>query len=117
MYSGIVQKGGGQAGSVYNMPTANIFIHESQHEFGVYAAIAEFDGRRREAISCLRQNQKNELILESHLFDFEGDLYDEELNIELLEKLSDLVPFESIDQMREKMQNDLRLAKQFFDVD
>ena len=96
------------------MPTANIILEKIEHDVGVYASIVLFDGRRREAISCLRRNQKNELVLESHLFDFEGDLYDEELHIILFAKLSELVPFESIEQMTKKMKNDVRLAKQWF---
>ncbi len=51
------------------------------------------------------------LLLEAHLFDFEGDLYGHRLEVEFVKKLRDEANFEDIDDLVVQMQEDERQAR------
>jgi len=51
------------------------------------------------------------MLLEAHLFDFEGDLYGERLEVEFVKKLRDETNFEDIDDLVVQMQEDERQAR------
>jgi riboflavin kinase/FMN adenylyltransferase len=53
-----------------------------------------------------------EPVLEAHLFDFAGDLYGREIEIELVAKLRDEVRFESLDALVVQMRRDAEAARQ-----
>jgi riboflavin kinase / FMN adenylyltransferase len=50
-------------------------------------------------------------LLEAHLFDFSGDLYGRELEVQFVEKLRDEVHFASLDALVEQMHRDARDAR------
>jgi riboflavin kinase/FMN adenylyltransferase len=52
-----------------------------------------------------------EPLLESHLFDFDGDLYGRVLEVEFVAKLRDEVKFESLSALVAQMQRDAALAR------
>ena len=52
-----------------------------------------------------------EPLLEAHLFDFEGDLYGRELEVEFVAKLRDELRFEGLDPMVEQMHADAAAAR------
>ena len=49
-----------------------------------------------------------------HLFDFESDLYGLRLEVGLLKKIRDEEYFESLDSLVVKMQEDEKLAREYF---
>ncbi len=48
--------------------------------------------------------------LEAHLFDFEGDLYGEWVQIEWVRRLRDVRRFASVEQLRQQLERDRGLA-------
>ena len=52
-----------------------------------------------------------EILLEVHLFDFDGDLYGREIEVEFVAKLRDEVKFDSLDEMIVQMQLDAAEAR------
>ena len=53
-----------------------------------------------------------EPLLEVHVFDFSGDLYGREIEVEFVAKLRDEVKFDSLDALTVQMQSDAALARE-----
>lgn len=51
---------------------------------------------------------------EVHLFGFFGDLYGQILEVEILQLVSSHIPWESEEQMKAKVANDVQLAEDYF---
>jgi riboflavin kinase/FMN adenylyltransferase len=54
------------------------------------------------------------LTLETHVFDWHGDLYNQHLRVELLHRIRAEQRFESIDALRTQITADCQAARQFF---
>jgi riboflavin kinase/FMN adenylyltransferase len=52
-----------------------------------------------------------ELLLEVHFFDFDGDLYGQRLEVQFVAKLRDERGFERIEDLVEQMQRDEQTAR------
>jgi riboflavin kinase / FMN adenylyltransferase len=52
-----------------------------------------------------------ELLLEAHVFDFEGDLYGREIEVEFVARLRDEVKFDSVEAMVDQMHRDAAEAR------
>jgi len=50
-------------------------------------------------------------LLEAHVFDFDGDLYGRELEVEFVAKLRDEARFESLEALVEQMHRDAQDAR------
>lgn len=113
MVQGIVKKGQGKAKQTYGLATANVTLDEALDlPLGVYSAEVEvLDGAMYPAIVCWSVDTESQPKFEVHLFGFTGDLYDQELMVEVGKKVSDIVPFVNEDAMREKIQDDVVKAK------
>lgn len=55
-------------------------------------------------------------LLEVHLLNFSGDLYGQRLNVEFLRKVRDVEKFDNLDALTVAMNQDIQIAKQFFDL-
>jgi riboflavin kinase/FMN adenylyltransferase len=53
----------------------------------------------------------NEPLLEAHLFDYDGDLYGREIEVEFVEKLREEERFDSLDALVEQMRRDAAAAR------
>jgi riboflavin kinase/FMN adenylyltransferase len=105
---------GAQIGRTLGVPTANLRVGaELGHlSFGVYAGQA-LD--RPAAISLgVRPTFGDDLepLLEAHILDFDGDLYGQQLVVELLAYLRGEVRFASVDDLRRQMASDLDSARE-----
>ena len=87
---------GDQRGGTLGFPTANLAIEPRLlvPAFGIYAGAA-LDGRAAVSIGVNPHYGGSERRIEAFLLDFEGDLYGQELRIELWERLRDERAFES----------------------
>lgn len=106
---GIVEKGEGVAGKVFDTPTANITT-QTQIPEGIYVGHAYVDAVQHNALICIRQNKPTEI----HLLDWDGNLYGKHVECRLVERISPIIPWESEAQMREKIQQDVVLARAWF---
>lgn len=79
-------------------PTANIYIGNAVKE-GVYAARA----LGRDAMANVKDG-----LLEVHIFDFEGDLYGQELDVELTKFIRPERTFATTEELRRAIENDKR---------
>lgn len=58
----------------------------------------------------------DEPLLEAHLFDFDGDLYGREIEVEFVEKLRDEARFSSLDALVDQMHRDAAAARRLLDA-
>jgi riboflavin kinase / FMN adenylyltransferase len=103
---------GERRGRTIGVPTINLGDIPPQKLLppdGVYAVRVEWRGGR--AGGMMNQGarptfQDGRRTLEAHLFDFEGDLYDEWVRVEWLERLRDVQSFSSIDALKQQLDRD-----------
>jgi riboflavin kinase/FMN adenylyltransferase len=53
------------------------------------------------------------LLLEVHVFDFNGDLYGKHVHVEFLQKIRDEQKFESLDALKAQIALDIKVARNF----
>lgn len=82
-YKGTVQKGKRLATKL-GFPTINISLEDGEKLSGIFAAKVFVDGKEYNAAAYVHKRRHT---LEAHLFDFTGDLYGKEVEIELLKKM------------------------------
>ena len=113
---GIVQKGR-QQGKKIGFPTCNIDIKDYVIAMpGVYAVKVKRKNSNKslKAIANLGYrptfNQKK-ILLEVHIFNFSGNLYNKYLSIEFTKFIRKEKKFKNVNQLRKQIQSDLKIAK------
>ncbi|MFZ2682199.1 MAG: riboflavin kinase [Patescibacteria group bacterium] len=110
---GKVVKGQGFATLAFGLPTANLEVEEYiDLEPGAYVGIASVNKTKYDAVMYAGVVGSDKF--EVHLFDFSGDLYGQQLEVEILELISAHVPWVSEQQMKAKVAADVALAKDYF---
>ena len=113
---GIVQKGR-QQGKKIGFPTCNIDIKDYVIALpGVYAVKVYKKNSKKplKAIANLGYrptfNQKK-ILLEVHIFNFSGNLYNKYLSVEFTKFIRKEKKFNNVNQLKRQIQSDLRMAK------
>lgn len=114
-HRGIVQKGK-QIGRTLNYPTANLPMPaESALRHGIYAVRAKLaDGTLHDGVASYGRRptfDNGEALLETFIFDFKGDLYDQELAIYLHGWIRGEEKFDSVEALIEQMDKDSAEAR------
>ncbi|MBD5343211.1 MAG: riboflavin biosynthesis protein RibF [Bacteroides sp.] len=105
---------GRQIGRTIGFPTANIQPSEANAlmpPIGVYAG--EVDGRPA-VINIGRRptvNNGNDVTIEVHILDFQGDLYGRHLRVEFLRRLRPEMKFSGFDELKAQIQKDIDNAR------
>ena len=114
---GIVQKGR-QQGKKIGFPTCNIDIKDHVIAMpGVYAVKVKRKNSNKSLMAIANLgfrptfNQKK-ILLEVHIFNFSGNLYNKYLSIEFTKFIRKEKKFKNIDQLKKQIQKDLKIAKQ-----
>lgn len=100
---------GAQLGRKMGFPTANIDARNINIDNGVYFSRVEIDGKRFKAMSNIGFRPSVDgrtRLLETHIFDFEGDLYGKTISVDLICKIRDEQRFNSIDALRNQLATD-----------
>jgi riboflavin kinase/FMN adenylyltransferase len=115
---GIVIKGN-QLGRTLGFPTANLFIEEEELLIplkGVYATYTEVDQVLYPSVTSIGYrptvNASATLQIESHLFDFNNNLYGKHLTIHFVNYLRDELKFDSLEDLVKQMHIDATQARQ-----
>ena len=105
---------GRKIGRALGFPTANMSLEGYQDvERGVYRSTVDIDGVRYRAMSNVGVRPSvggKELLLETHVIGFSGDLYGRKLRVTLVEKLRDEKRFSSISDLKEQLQRDYAIC-------
>jgi riboflavin kinase/FMN adenylyltransferase len=108
---------GAQLGRTLGFATANIAMHRRRAPLSGIFAVRVNDGaalRGWPGVASLGTRPQVggvEPLLETHLFDFSGDLYGREIEVEFVAKLRDEQRFESLDAMIAQMHRDAAEAR------
>lgn len=100
---------GRKIGRALGFPTANMELVGYDIERGVYRSSVVIDGVRYRAMSNVGMRPSvggKEVLLETHVIGYAGDLYGRRLRIVLEEKLRDEKRFSSIGDLKEQLQRD-----------
>ncbi|MDP2230057.1 bifunctional riboflavin kinase/FAD synthetase [Methylotenera sp.] len=107
---------GAKRGRQLGFPTANVHMrHERPALTGVYAV--KLDGLNSVANLGVRPTIAgvSKLMLEVHVLDFNGNLYDKHVHVEFLHKIRDEMKFDGLDALKAQIKNDVAVARDFFD--
>lgn len=113
--SGTVQKGQ-QLGRTIGFPTANLDVADVQlPPLGVWAVTTVLpNGERVQAVANLGTRptlQQQTPLLEVHLLDWKGELYDTYIDVEFIEFIRKEQAFTSLEALRAQIHLDAKLAK------
>jgi riboflavin kinase/FMN adenylyltransferase len=97
-------------------PTVNIIPNESLvlPKSGVYLTQVLFDGEYKYGITNIGLRptvDTNILCAETHIFDFDGDIYGKKITVEFLEFIRREMKFPSVDDMAKQAKTDIITAK------
>ncbi|MEN1681957.1 MAG: bifunctional riboflavin kinase/FAD synthetase [Planctomycetota bacterium] len=111
---GLVTHGAGRGGKL-GFPTANLEgIDTLLPAHGVYAGLAVIDGAGRPAAVHVGPNPtfgEEFTKVEVHVIDYEQALYGQTLEVDFLERMRDIRPFESVDQLLVQLRQDVAKAE------
>lgn len=113
MFGGIVVHGDG-LGKGLGYPTANLNIapRATKCKDGVYAAKAYLHKKQYKAALIIQEEVKK---VEAYLFDYEGgDFYGLYMEIEPVQKVSEIEAYESEKGLVQKIEKDIELIRQIF---
>lgn len=108
---GQVVTGAGRGKSL-GFPTANVDIDPQQllPPDGVYATRAYIDGKTHQSVTNIGNNptfNDRKRSVETYLLDFQGNLYGQELKIDVVERLRSEKKFNSIEELKKQMTADV----------
>lgn len=116
-FGGPVVRGMGRGRDMLGFATANIEAPSPDKllpKEGVYAVRARVRGERLDGVLHLGPRpvfQDSPPSIEVHLFDFDGDLYGEEVRLEFCRRLRDIHAFSSVERLIEAIREDCDAAR------
>jgi riboflavin kinase/FMN adenylyltransferase len=117
---GRVIKGAGR-GRQIGFPTANIEVDFSRMvpSFGVYSTLCKYKGGLYKSITNIGQNPtfniEEGLNIETNIFDFNEDIYGEEIEILFFEKIRNEHKFSSVNELIKQIKADVEKRKSLDD--
>lgn len=114
---GEVQRGKQRGGAEIGFPTANLKLSEEDlcPKKGVYVTQVLYGGKMYGSVTNIGYNPtfgENELVVETHIFDFNKDIYGQPIRLNLLRYLRGEMKFNSIEELSAQIQKDVATAKQ-----
>ncbi|MDO4912313.1 MAG: bifunctional riboflavin kinase/FAD synthetase [Lactobacillus sp.] len=101
-------------------PTLNLSWNQKKllPKIGVYATLIKYNGKTYQAMTSIGSNptvtDKKTLFIESYLFDFDEDIYGEEITVEFLHFMRGQIKFSSLDGLKERLKLDEVEIKNYF---
>ena len=118
-FKGRVEKGKG-IGRKMGYPTANVDIDDEKYipKLGVYACLIAIDDKKYQGICNLGVNPSidnlNKARLEVNIFDFDDDIYDKNIKIELIHFLREEIKFKEYQELVNEIKKDEEIIKSYF---
>lgn len=109
---------GNKIGRTIGFPTSNILIDDSMvtPSHGVYITHCLYNGVRHKSVTnvglkpTIGDNKKN---IETHIFDFDKEIYGKEIKVEFIEKIRPEIKFNSIEELSAQITRDCLTAKAY----
>ena len=94
-------------------PTANIPYINNSMDATVFISTIKYNGKIYKGATFYNK-QRN--ILESHILDFNEDIYDKEIEVCLIKKVRDKMKFKSKEEAEKQLMQDVENAKKYFNL-
>jgi riboflavin kinase/FMN adenylyltransferase len=113
---------GDKRGRQLGFPTANLLPDADLclPKKGVYLSSATVEGRTFASITNVGTRPtfkgSGHLSVETHLLNFDGDLYGKQLSVEFRDRIRDEMRFEGVGQLVQQIQADIEIAKSRLDI-
>lgn len=107
---------GSHLGKTIGFPTANIKKNNILlPKNGVYATKTQIDGKEYLSMTNIGHNptfnHNNDVIIETNIFDYDGDLYEKEITILFYSKIREEKKFASVDELKEELKKNQDFVK------
>jgi riboflavin kinase/FMN adenylyltransferase len=112
---------GDKRGAELGFPTANLEAKPEQAlpADGVYTSRAFIDDLAYPAMTNIGRHPTfggNKRLVEVYLLDYRGDLYGQELNVEIIERLRDEIKFDSPEELKKQIAQDVKRGKATLEI-
>jgi riboflavin kinase/FMN adenylyltransferase len=108
-------EGGDRRGRTIGFPTANVSLEGYlEPALGVYAVRVEVDGRKYGGVANFGRRptfDKKDVLLEVHIFDFEGDIYGQPIVVSFISFLRPEMKFAGLDALKAQIARDSEAAR------
>ena len=111
MLTGTIKKGKG-LGKQFGFPTANLHIPENYKlipKNGAYVVKSTLNGKKYFGMMNIGYNPTvsgTEKSIEVNFFEFDGNLYDQKIQVKILHRIRDEHKFNSVEELREQLKKD-----------
>ena len=104
-----------QNGRKMGIPTANVDydVNMALPEEGVYAGITYVRGKRLKCVVNVGKNLTfgaRKLTVESHILNFDEDIYGEYIRVSFAKKLRGVIKFDGVDKLIEQIHHDMEVT-------
>lgn len=112
---------GNKIGRTLDFPTINQEITKGYilPLFGVYITRTKIDGKWHNSISNIGVKptfeERSAPLIETNILDFEGDIYGQVVEVELICFLRPERKFESVDELKRQVKSDINKTREFFE--
>lgn len=111
---GVVEKGF-QNGRKMGIPTANIDydVNMALPKEGVYAGITYVGGKRLKSVINVGKNLTfgaEKLTVESHILDFDEDIYGEYIRVSFAKRLRGVIKFSGAEELKSRIRRDIEIT-------
>jgi riboflavin kinase/FMN adenylyltransferase len=111
---------GDRRGHTIGFPTANLKAHNRViPKYGVYATATLIDGSWRRGVTNIGVRPTfettSEPSIETHILDFDGDLYGDAVRVRFLHRIRDERKFDGVDELIAQIRRDADRARNYFD--
>ena len=103
---------GKKIGRTIGFPTANIELEDEYKlisAVGVYACTVEWKGGQYNGMGNIGYRptvEDGDLTIEVHIFDFNEEIYDEEITISFIDRIRDEIKFENLEELKKQLIKD-----------
>lgn len=108
---------GDKRGRTLGYPTANIDLHRSDIAAGVYVATTIVQEKSYESIVFIGPAKtfgNTQWRIESHIFNFDANIYGEYVKVHMHKKIRGNKRFDSIEELVDQIKKDCAAAKAYF---
>lgn len=112
---------GKENGRKFGMPTVNVQYPEYKIDIsdGIYYSYLIYNGKRLPSLTSISFNptlNANHKTYETYIYDFNEDIYNKKVYVELIEKFRDPIKFESIDELITQLEKDKIRGRKYFHI-
>lgn len=118
-FSGVVVHGD-HRGRILGFPTANLKLANTTKIIppnGVYICTVDYQSKRYKSVVNIGIRPtfgKSEKLLEAHLIDFNGNLYQSFIRVNFYKKLREEIRFNTVEELKQQIKQDILAVKGYF---